>query len=158
MLTGTEIAKAGLITPCLPQTKCRYSYGIEPFGYTLRLGNEYISKGVKLSTDAPFLLYPAEHILVSTLETVALDNTVTGLLYGKSSFTRQGLFYSFGVVDAGYSGSLSFSIFNASHLPITLVPSQGIAQITIFKSEAPTNTPYSGRYNNSTGVTPVLNG
>ena len=158
MLTGNEIARAGFIAPCLPQTKCRYSYGIEPFGYTLRLGNEYISRGVKICTDTSFLLYPAEHILVSTLETVAFDNTVTGLLYGKSSFTRQGLFYSFGVVDAGYTGTLSFSIFNASHLPITLIPGQGIAQIMIFKGEAPTDTPYSGRYNNSTGVTPVLNG
>ena len=121
------------------------SYGIDPQGYTFRLmtpegydGKEITVKGYN-------------SIQLDSHETFTLPDNVCAFMYGKSSFTRRGLIFSFAVVDAGYSGRIGFSVFNPTSHNILLPLGQGIAQI-VFHQIATPDKAYEGAWQNYEGL------
>lgn len=161
--------------PCKVSKGVNASYGLEPFGYTFRLG-EVRQIGLMhtlsregLRTEAALtrmevppnengiLLPPLTIAVCRSLEFFRLPDFVTGLLFGKSSFTRAGLCYLMTVVDGGFCGHITFTIVNLSPLNIEIYPNEGIGQIVFLAGEQP-NKPYEGRYNGTVGiVSPLLN-
>jgi dCTP deaminase len=140
------------------------TYGLEPHGYTFRLHPTIIwfrpkrgllggltdatsrdAQIIELGENETFLLPPFHCLLVSSLETFSLPPDIVGLLFGKTTYTKRGLFYNMTVVDAGFSGRLAFCVVNLNpERDIEIFPYGGIAQI-MFVRCAPAEVPYIPR-------------
>ena len=107
------------------------SYGIDPQGYTFRL------KTPEGWDEKEIIVKGYNSVQLDSHETFTLPNNVCAFMYGKSSFTRRGLIFSFAVVDAGYSGRIGFSAFNPTPHNIALPLGQGIAQIVFHQIDEP---------------------
>ena len=108
--------------------------------------------------DRPFSLmpYPADRILVSSLETFNLPNFLTGVFKLKSSRGRE--FYEnvlAGFCDPGWHGSkLTMEIINMDLAPLPIYPGLKMGQLVFSLTLAPPDQDYSvrGRYNNDRQV------
>jgi len=119
------------------------SYGLDPHGYTFRLHPQAIwfrprvrsgladeANAIEIHLGEEFPLPPYHCLQVWSLETFSLPNDIVGLLFGKSTYAKQGLTYNMTVVDAGFSGRLVFTVVNLNPArDIMLYPCSGIAQI-----------------------------
>lgn len=112
---------------------------ITPAGYDLR-----VLEKVELK--------PMEHTLVATLERVKLSLKLIGLLYIKSSLAREGIFASLAVVDPGFDGQLTISLFNSTKKPIKINENEPFVQIVFFKLLKEAKKGYKGKYQYSKGI------
>lgn len=165
------VAKHRMIEPFVPRKiSGTYSYGLEPNGYTFRLANEiYIAPPINpnhmelrnpetprlekcnLSLGENLIIPPNAFAVCRSLEYFRLPPGVVAFLFGKSTFTRQGLCFMFAFVDSGYEGHITFSVKNLSPFNIELVVGEGIAQIVFYRSES-VKGKYEGRYQGSEGI------
>ncbi len=107
-------------------------------GYDLRSGDDYI-------------IPRGELVLVHTLERVELPAYLSGQLFIRSSFAREGLVGSFALVDPGFQGQLTLAILNMGKGGVTIAKGERVAQIVMTRLATPSLKPYSGRYQNSKG-------
>jgi dCTP deaminase len=112
-------------------------------------------RSVEVSFGESFYLHPGEFVLASTLEFIRVPADLACRIEGRSSWGRLGLLVhaTAGFVDPGYSGSLTFELFNAGQLPIELKPGMNMAQLCFFHLDGIPLRPYNKRpgskYNNS---------
>jgi dCTP deaminase len=83
-----------------------------------------------------------------------LPPTITGLIFGKSTYARAGLSLNTTAAEAGWSGHLTLELTNSTPRFLRVYPGRGIAQIHFFKGDSP-NAPYKGKYQ-SQGETPRI--
>jgi dCTP deaminase len=104
---------------------------------------------VELEQGQYFELLPGEHILVSTLESVAIPDDLMAILYPRSSTNRKGLSVDLtGIVDSGYSGQLVIPVRNNTQSQVVrLHPGERFCQIVFEQLEASVNAEKS-RYHN----------
>ena len=140
---------------------------IQPASFDLRLGETFLkldynqgTEVVKLN-EAPcyteqkgkIVLLPGEFILGTTVEYIFLASNLTADLQGRSSMGRRGLFVqNAGWIDPGFSGNLTLQLFNATHLPIELIPGTRICQLIFDYTNSPCEHPYAGKYNQQKGA------
>lgn len=139
VIDGTYKVQKGEYTPIIKDGNCfntlvTSSFGLDSQGYTFRLDAE---------EDVVIKSFHCHQ--VNSYEKFTIPKNVCAFMYGKSSFTRKGLIFSFAVVDAGYRGGIGFSVFNASDGIIVLPAKQGIAQIVFHQIEEPNKT-YEGAW------------
>ncbi len=83
---------------------------LTPNGYDLRISDVMYSgnrhEEVSVKTGGQFF--------ISTMEKMKIPENIAGMLWMRSSYSRKGLFGSFGFVDAGFEGSLTLSFFRYS--------------------------------------------
>jgi len=105
-----------------------------------------------------FMLHPGQFVLATTEETVALDSSVVGYLWGRSSVGRLGIYiHNAGLIDAGYEGDITLELLNVSPNTIALQSGMSIAQLTVHELRTPSNNDYDtkgGKYQSQSGVTP----
>lgn len=93
---------------------------------------------------------------VSTREAVTLGRHVTGQIWLRTTWARRGVVASFGMIDAGFSGTLTFGALNASDTTLDLPIGERFAQIVFHLLESPAAETYerrSGTYQGQRGVT-----
>jgi dCTP deaminase len=112
---------------------------LNPAGYDLRLGAEV-------------MLAPSEHRLVSTTERVELGRDLVGFLHIRSSLAREGIVASLALVDPGFRGQLTISLFNSGRKTIQLKAGERFVQLTLLRLGRQAETKYEGRYQDSSGV------
>jgi dUTP pyrophosphatase len=131
---------------------------MQPAGFDVTL-----AKVLTIDKMEPHELSEAKHVflfhmipvlnLVEPLETLRpyclitneffnMPDNVTANCITKSSLTRLGAVLGSGIIDAGYSGRLSFSLI--STLPIIMHPGDGIAQVQFIKHKR--TFKYHGKY------------
>ena len=110
-----------------------------PSGYDLRLG-------------VSVTIQPREHRLVATLERVELGDDVAGTLHIRSSLARAGIIASLAMVDPGFRGQLTISLFNAGAEPFSMRRNDRFVQLVLHRLSSKTRRPYSGRYQDSQGI------
>jgi dCTP deaminase len=110
-----------------------------PAGYDFRL-----SAGVVLG--------PAEHHLAATMERVELGRSLVGMLHIRSSLAREGILASLALVDPGFRGQLTISLFNSGRKTIQLRAGERFVQLTLVRLGRDAATKYDGRYQDSSGV------
>jgi dCTP deaminase len=112
---------------------------LNPAGYDL-----------KLNTDA--VLEPSEHRLVATMERVELGVDLAGILQIRSSLAREGILASLALVDPGFRGQLTISLFNSSKKTVRLRAGERFVQLTLLRLGRQAAAKYEGRYQDSRGV------
>jgi dCTP deaminase len=112
---------------------------LNPAGYDLRLATSAV-------------LEPSEHRLVATMEKVALGRDLVGILHIRSSLAREGIIGSLALVDPGFRGQLTISLFNSGKNPIQLKAGERFVQMTLHRLGREAATKYGGRYQDSSGV------
>ena len=138
--------------------------GIEPF-----VQKNLTPNGYDLSIDEVYLRTTDEHIkegvavipaltwfAISTKEFVKMGPQITSQLWIRSSYARKGIMASFGKVDAGFHGTLTFGCFNASDKQVEIPIGDRFCQIVFEHLEQTPKALYherSGTYQNQRGVT-----
>jgi dCTP deaminase len=112
---------------------------LNPAGYDLRL-----------SADA--VLEPLEHQLVATMENVELGADLVGILHIRSSLAREGILASLALVDPGFRGQLTISLFNSGRKTVRLKAGERFVQLTLLRLGRHPATKYKGRYQDSRGI------
>jgi len=138
--------------------------GIDPFepkhltpnGYDLVIDEVFIKKTEKHIKEGIATIPPLTWFAISTKEFVKMGPMITSQLWIRSSYARKGIMASFGKVDAGFHGTLTFGCFNASHEPVDIPIGDRFCQIVFeFMHSAPSELyeKKSGKYQNQRGVT-----
>jgi dCTP deaminase len=112
---------------------------LNPAGYDLRLGAEAV-------------LAPSEHRLVATMERVELGRDLVGILHVRSSLAREGIVGSLALVDPGFRGQLTISLYNSGGNTIRLRAGERFVQLTLLRLGTQATAKYGGRYQDSRGV------
>ncbi len=101
---------------------------------------EDIYERLSVPLGQPLWLHPGHFVLGATLEFVRMPTTVAGLLVGRSSWARLGLVVeTAGLVQPGYSGTLTYELTNMGNGPISLYPGQRVAQLVVYDLSGPTH-------------------
>lgn len=108
-------------------------------GYDLRLAMEVV-------------IPPGEHRLVATLERVELGDDVAGTLHLRSSLARNGIIASLALVDPGFHGQLTISLFNAGAELFKMSRNDRFVQLVLHELSSKTQYMYSGKYQDSQGI------
>jgi dCTP deaminase len=102
----------------------------------------------------PLVLSPGGFALGTTLESVVLPDNIQGIVEGRSSIGRRGLFVqNAGFIDPGFKGNITLEFYNGNKRPIELVPGSRICQINFGYLSTPANPPYHGKYSGQIGTT-----
>jgi len=123
---------------------------IVPRGFKLNPG------GVDLRIDRDVRLKPKQQLLVASIERVELSDRVVGFLHLRSSLAREGLFASLALVDPGFRGQLTVSLYNSGDSAVNLAKGERFIQLSLLRLGKPAMNKYAGRYQNSTGVVASL--
>ncbi len=97
-------------------------------------------------------LNPRSHKLIATLESVELSVQILATIHLKSSFAREGVIGSFAVIDPGYKGKLTLSLYNTGTSVIHIKENEPIVQIVFHRTGEPSSQPYNGKYQNTQGI------
>ncbi len=99
---------------------------------------------------------PLARLAVGTRETVTLGPHVAGQIWLRTTWARRGVLASFGMIDAGFSGTLTFGAFNASDATLELPIGDRFAQLVFLRLATGASETYekrSGTYQGQRGVT-----
>ncbi len=110
------------------------------------------ASGYDLRLDMNVTIPPGAHRLVATLERVELGNDVAGTLHIRSSLARAGIIASLALVDPGFRGQLTVSLFNAGAEPFSMDKNDRFVQLVLHELGSKAQRPYSGRYQDSQGI------
>jgi dCTP deaminase len=108
--------------------------------------------GVDLRVDRAIRIRPGKQVLVATIEHVELSEDLVGILHIRSSLAREGLVASLALVDPGFRGQLTVSLYNAGDRLVSLRRGERCIQITLIRLNMPSSRKYSGKYQDSRGV------
>lgn len=94
---------------------------------------------IELEKGQYFDLLPGEHILVSSLESVAIPDDLMAVMYPRSSTNRKGISVDqTGIVDSGYEGQLIIPIRNNTQSQsVRLYPGERFCQIVLQALDQP---------------------
>ena len=108
--------------------------------------------GIDLRLDRNILLKPRQQKLVATVERVELSHDLLGILHIRSSLAREGVIASLALVDPGFQGQLTVSLYNAGDRSVRLLKGERFIQLSLLRLGRPALHAYSGKYQNSHGV------
>jgi dCTP deaminase len=108
--------------------------------------------GIDLQVDSNVVLRPGHQKLVATTERVELSENFLGILHIRSSLAREGVIASLALVDPGFQGQLTVSLYNAGDRLVRLQKGERFIQLSLFRLGTPAQHAYSGNYQNSRGV------
>jgi dCTP deaminase len=138
--------------------------GIEPFfrknltpnGYDLSIEEVYLRITDTHIKEGVAVIPPLTWFAISTKEFVTMGPRITSQLWIRSSYARKGILASFGKVDAGFHGTLTFGCFNASDTEVEIPIGDRFCQIVFEHLDQTPKALYqerSGTYQNQRGVT-----
>src|SRR5881628_2414146 len=108
--------------------------------------------GIDLRIYRDVRLEPKQHSLVASIERVELSDRFVGFLHLHSSLAREGLFASLALVDPGFRGQLTVSLYNSGDSAVNLAKGERFIQLSLLRLGKPAIKKYAGRYQNSSGV------
>ena len=128
---------------------------LTPNGYDLTIAEVQVPAAGITAKEGTAIVPPLTRFLVSTLERVEFGPEVAGELWLRTTWARRGVLASFGKIDAGFRGTLTFGAFNASHEPLPIPIGERFAQlvfIPLTTAAAKTYGERSGNYQDQQGV------
>lgn len=118
------------------------------------MDEDYPTKKIEVPENQGIILPPKGFILATTEEYIKASSKYAIYVEGRSSIGRMGLqVQNAGFVDPGFEGQITLELFNASDVPIALMPGRRICQIVVIELDYETITPYCGKYVGQTDAT-----
>ncbi|CAG38836.1 dUTPase [Sulfolobus islandicus rudivirus 1 variant XX] len=123
-------------------------------GVDLKIGNEIvrIKENMEKEVGDEFIIYPNEHVLLTTKEYIKLSNDIIAFCNLRSTFARKGLLIPPTIVDAGFEGQLTIELVGSS-IPVKLKSGERFLHLIFAHTLTPVEKPYNGKYQNQKGVT-----
>ena len=136
ILSAQTIRRYGIITPFCERTVFNgLSYGLSSCGYDVRINEFMLFRGA------------LQFGLASTIEHFEMPNNVVGRVHDKSTWARRGLAIQNTIIEPGWKGFLTLELSNNNHNnTLRIEEGSPIAQIIFELLDEPTETPYSGKY------------
>lgn len=105
--------------------------------------------------EGPYAIIPAKtFVLAVTKEILNIPNGCTAFVEGRSSVGRSGLtIENAGLIDAGFRGTITLELFNATNYDMKIYPGMRIGQITFNMNDAYSEKIYEGKYQGQIDVT-----
>jgi dCTP deaminase len=128
------------------------SYGLTAAGYDIRVGE--LPDGTERIVRESIWLHPGEFVLIASLERVKVPHDLQVIVHDKSSWARQGLALQNTVLEPGWEGYITLELSNHGKKPLRIIRGQPIAQLVFHQLDAPTDRPYTGKYQNQ-GAAPT---
>ena len=128
---------------------------LTPNGYDLTISEIYISNKNLHINEGFALIPPKTWFVISTKEFIKMGSEITSQLWIRSSYARNGIFESFGKVDAGFHGTLTISCFNSNDIEIEIPIGDRFCQIIFEELSSTPSELYdkkSGNYQNQKGI------
>jgi len=94
--------------------------------------------------------------VIGTKEYLVLPPELVGEIWIRTTWVRKGVLSSFGRIDAGFNGNLTFSAFNASKENLSVSAGERFAQVVFEELKSPPVKTYrerSGNYQGQRGIT-----
>lgn len=129
---------------------------LTPNGYDVSVEEVVVPSTGAKTRDGVARIPPTTRFAVSTREKVELGRRVAGQIWLRTTWARRGVIASFGMIDAGFSGTLTFGAFNASSDVLELPIGERFAQIVFVTLDSGASETYerrSGTYQGQRGVT-----
>jgi dCTP deaminase len=129
---------------------------LTPNGYDVMIEEVAVPSKDLTFTEGVARVPPLTRFAVSTRESVRLGRHLAGQIWLRTTWARRGVVASFGMIDAGFSGTLTFGALNASDAVLELPIGERFAQIVFSTLESPASETYekrSGTYQGQKGVT-----
>ncbi len=98
------------------------------------------------------IIYSHSFVLLSTKEYIELPSDIVGFCAIRSTIARSGLMIPMTIVDAGFKGTLTIEIFNASKKDIILYAGDRFLHVILEYTKTPCDKPYNGSYQNQKEV------
>ncbi len=108
--------------------------------------------GYDFSAGAACDLPPKQQTLIVTAEHLEVPADVLGTIYLKSSLCREALIGGFAVIDPGFRGKLTLSLFNTGESTVRIGKNEPVIQVVFHRTGEPSSNPYNGRYQDSSGL------
>jgi dCTP deaminase len=163
-----KVAEVGHLT-ILTDSEIRKAMGrgemdIEPFsedqltpnGYDLAIEEVVLPDTGHRYMAGTAVVPPLTRFMVSTRERVRLGPSTVGQLWLRTSWARRGVLASFGRIDAGFDGTLTFGAFNSSADSLEVPMGETFAQLVVESMVGSAEAIYaqrSGHYQHQHGVT-----
>lgn len=169
-----QAKKNNILEPFIPYSVREgvISYGLGPYGYDIRLDKTYkkLKPGKPVldpfeMTEDDYLTFTENKITIETgsfilgrsVEFFRMPLKVVGLVFGKSTYARNGILVNVTPLEPEWNGFLTISISNVSGRPAVVYPMQGIAQVLFFESDRLPLFSYrelKGKYDDQKDITP----
>ena len=124
---------------------------LTPNGYDLNIKEVRIHKTIQLLTDKPITIPKNTHFEVMSEERIECLNDICASLWIRHSYSKRGVFASFGKVDAGFCGNLNINFYTTDEDIILDSKKKTICQIVFEKLDKIPIATYgqrSGNYQN----------
>jgi len=110
--------------------------------------NEYIVEKNKKE----IILQPKQQVLLSTIEYLKMPDNLIGFVELRSTWARHGLIMPPTIIDAGFEGTITLEVYNASIYKIKLKPKLRFAHIIFAVTMNRVKNTYKGSYSGQKGV------
>jgi len=116
---------------------------IEPFKE-----EQLTPNGYDVSSNKHVYMLPKQCCVVVTDEKLKIPDNVVAQIWLKTKYARQGIQATFGMIDAGFHGTLALSLYNASQELVHIPKGGTVVQIVFIKLGETVEKEYSERSGN----------
>lgn len=113
----------------------------------------------EVTNNGHYILPPQGKIIACTQEIIEMPLDLMGFIQTRGSLARGFLMAHIcdGQIEPGYKGKITLEIYNLSDFYYKLKPGMEFCSLFLYKLDQPLNPEdaYNGRYQNSTGPTPM---
>jgi len=129
---------------------------LTPNGYDVTIEEVWIP-GLNVRTKTGVAKVPGgEMFIIGTKEYLEFPEDLVGQIWIRTSWARKGILSSFGRIDAGFHGNLTFSAINASKETVQVPIGDRFAQVVFEELKSRPGKSYkerSGNYQGQRGIT-----
>ncbi len=129
---------------------------LTPNGYDVTIDEIWIPSIDKRHKDGTVRIPGKSWFVIGTKEYLVLPLTLVAEIWIRTSWVRKGVLSSFGRIDAGFNGNLTFSAYNASESTVEVPIGERFAQVVFEELKSPPKKGYkerSGNYHGQRGIT-----
>ncbi len=129
---------------------------LTPNGYDVTIDEIWLPATDHRFRDGVARIPPASWFVIGTKEYLALPPELVGEIWIRTTWVRKGILSSFGRIDAGFHGNLTFSALNASTSPVDIPIGERFAQVVFDELKTAPEKCYrerSGNYHDQRGIT-----
>ncbi len=129
---------------------------LTPNGYDVTIDEIWIPKDDSRFVEGMAVIPGREWFVVGTKEVLELPSDIVGGIWIRTTWVRKGILSSFGRIDAGFHGNLTFSAFNASAESVSVPIGDRFAQVVFEEMRSAASKGYdkrSGNYQGQRGIT-----